>query len=142
LSRAKIREGIFDGSQIRKLIMDNSFTDGMTKIEEDAWNTLQEAVNTFLGNTKDHLYKEIERNMLDKYKLLGCNMSLKLNFLASHLDYFPPNLGVVSEEQGERFHQDLKDVERRYQGRWNVNMMADYCWSIAREGPSKEHSRS
>ena len=52
--------------------------------------------------------------MLDKFKLLVCNMSLKLHFLASHLDYFPPNLGAV---QGETFHQDLKDVERRYQGR-------------------------
>jgi hypothetical protein len=80
--------------------------------------------------------------MLDKFKLLGCNMSLKLHFLGSHLDYFPPNLVAISEEQGERFHQDLKDVERRYQGRWDVNMMADYCWSIARDDPSREHSRS
>jgi len=78
--------------------------------------------------------------MLDKFKLLGCKMSLKLHFLASHLDYFPPNLGAVREEQGERLHQDLKDVERRYQGRWDVNMMADYCWSIARDDVSREHS--
>ena len=55
--------------------------------------------------------------MLEKFKLLGCNMSLMLHFLASHLDYFPPNLGAVSEEQVKRFHQDLKDVERRNQGR-------------------------
>jgi hypothetical protein len=80
--------------------------------------------------------------MLDKYKLLGCNMSLKLHFLASLLDYFHPNLGDLSEEQGERFHQYLKDVERRYQGRWDVNMMADYCWSIARDDPSRQHSRT
>jgi len=76
-------------------MMDDSFTDTTTEIEEDAWNA----------------FKEIVRNILDKFKLLGCNMSLKLHFLASHLDYFPPNLGAVSEEQGERFHQDLKDVE-------------------------------
>jgi transcription elongation factor GreA-like protein len=69
-------------------------------------------------------------------------MSLKLHFLASHLDYFPPNLVAVSEEQGERFHQDLKDVKRRYQERWNVNMMADYCWSIVRDDPSREHTRT
>jgi hypothetical protein len=69
-------------------------------------------------------------------------MSLKLNFFVSHLDYFPPNLGAVSEGQGERFHQDLKNVERRYQGRWDVNMMADYCWSIASNDPSREHSRT
>jgi hypothetical protein len=39
-------------------------------------------------------------------------MSLKLHFLESRLDYFPPNLGAVSEEQGERFHRVLKDIER------------------------------
>jgi hypothetical protein len=76
---------------------------------------------------------------MGKFKLLGCNMSLKLNFLVSHLGYFPLSLGAVSEEQGERFHQDLKDVERRYQGHWDVNMMADYCRSIARDNPFREH---
>jgi hypothetical protein len=37
------------------------------------------------------------------------------------------NLGAVSEEQGECFHQDINKLERRYQGWWNVNMMGDYC---------------
>jgi hypothetical protein len=92
-------------------MMDDSFTDTMTEIEEVTWNTLKEVLKTFLGNIKNPLYKEIVRNMLDKFKILGCNMSLKLHSLASHLDYFPPNLGAVSEEQDERFHQDLKDVE-------------------------------
>jgi hypothetical protein len=134
---------MFDGPQIRKLMMDDdSFTDTITAIQEDAWNSFKEVVNTFLRNIKDPLYKEIVRNMLNKFKLLVCNINLKLHFLASRLDYFPPDLGVVSEEQGERFHQDLKDVERRYQGRWDVNMMADFCWSIARDDPSREHSSS
>jgi hypothetical protein len=114
----------------------------MTEIEEDAWNVFKEVVKKFRGNVKDPLYKEIVRNMLDKFKLLCCKMSLKLHFLASHLDYFPPNLGAVSEEQSKRFHQDMKDVERRYQGRWDENMMADYCWSIARDDTSREHSRA
>jgi hypothetical protein len=142
LSHAKVREGIFDGPQIRKLMMDDSFTDTVTEIEEDAWNAFKKFVKKFLGNIKDPLSKETVRNMLDNFKLLGCKMSLKLNFLAPHLDYFPPNLGAVSEEQGEMFHQELKDVERRYQGRWDVNMMADYCWSIARDDASREHSRA
>ncbi|GBL79247.1 hypothetical protein AVEN_92469-1 [Araneus ventricosus] len=38
-----------------------------------------------------------------------------------------------SEEQGERFHQDVRDIERRYQGRWDVNMLADYYWMLRRE---------
>jgi hypothetical protein len=33
------------------------------------------------------------------------------------LDYFPANLGAVSEEQGERFHQDMKEMERRLSGK-------------------------
>jgi hypothetical protein len=73
--------------------------------------------------------------MLDKFKELGCNMSLKVHFLDSHLDYFPANIGAISEEQGERFHQDIKEMERRYQGRWNMNMMADYCWMLQQEVP-------
>jgi hypothetical protein len=40
-------------------------------------------------------------------------MSLKVHFLDSHLDYFPANLGAISEELGERFHQDIKEMERR-----------------------------
>jgi hypothetical protein len=43
------------------------------------------------------------------------------------LQNFSENLGAVSEEQGEPFRQDIKEMERRHQGRWNVNMMGDYC---------------
>ncbi|GFX82409.1 uncharacterized protein TNCV_2870901 [Trichonephila clavipes] len=87
----------------------------------------------FLGNKNDPNYKALVAELLQKYKILGCNMSVKVHFLHSHLDYFPENLGAVNEEQGERFHQDIKEMERRYQGRWNVNMMADYCWMLKRD---------
>jgi hypothetical protein len=40
LSHAKISEGIFYGPQIRKVMMDDNFTDTMTEIEEDAWNMM------------------------------------------------------------------------------------------------------
>ncbi|KAL7630004.1 UNVERIFIED_CONTAM: hypothetical protein RMT77_019877 [Armadillidium vulgare] len=60
-------------------------------------------------------------------------MSIKIHYLHSHLDNFPENLGDVSDEQGERFHQDIKTMEERYQGRWNSHMMADYCWSLMRQ---------
>ena len=38
-------------------------------------------------------------------------MSIKLHFLHFHIDFFPENLGAVSEEQGERFHQDIKFIQ-------------------------------
>ncbi|GBN47243.1 hypothetical protein AVEN_185521-1, partial [Araneus ventricosus] len=68
-------------------------------------------------------------------------MSLKVHLLDSHLDYFPENLGEVSEEQDEIFHQDIKEMERRYQGKWNVSMIADYCRMLERDNPCKFHKR-
>jgi len=46
-------------------------------------------------------------------------MNLKLHFLKSHFQHFPDNLGHYSEKQEERFHQDIKEMERRYQGKWD-----------------------
>ena len=68
-------------------------------------------------------------------------MSIKVHYLHNHLDRFPENLGDYSEEQGERFHQDIKTMEERYQGRWDTHMMADYCWSLQRDCPTKLHAR-
>ena len=64
---------------------------------------------------------------------MGCNMSLKIYFLESHLDIFPENLGEVSDEHGERFSQDIMAREKQYQGKWTSSMSADYCWTLKRE---------
>ncbi|GBP42315.1 Organic cation transporter protein [Eumeta japonica] len=65
------------------------------------------------GNHKAPNYEEIVQNMLTNFQTLGANMSIKLHYLRNHLDKFPDNLGNYSEEQGERFHQDLKVMEER-----------------------------
>lgn len=62
----------------------------------------------------------------------------KIAFTYSHLDEFPENFIDVSEEQGERFHQGIKDMERRFYGRWSVTcvivtMMVDFCWMLKYE---------
>lgn len=141
LSNEKIKAGVFDGPQIRQLIKDEHFTETMTELERNAWLAFKNIVKDFLGNTRAPNYIEIVQQLLESFKKLGCNMSIKVHFLHSHLANFPENLGAVSDEQGERFHQDLKVMEARYQGRWDVSMMADYCWSIKRECPQTEHSR-
>ncbi|ESO10001.1 hypothetical protein HELRODRAFT_167838 [Helobdella robusta] len=47
-----------------------------------------------------------------------------------HLN-FPTNFVAMSdEEQGERFHQDINTMERRYKGRWNTSMIANYPWCV------------
>jgi len=62
-------------------------------------------------------------------------MSLKIHFLHSHLNFFPEKCGAVNDEPRERFHQDISSMEKRYQGKWNWAMLADYCWALARGCP-------
>jgi hypothetical protein len=95
----------------------------------------------FLGNHKAENYHEIVSDLLTACKAMGCNMSLKVHFLGSHLDFFPENLGAVSDEHGERFHQDIYNVEKRYQGKWSLSILADYCWTLKRDVPQVTYSR-
>ena len=130
LSYEKIKAGVFDGPQIRALVQDHEFITKMNEKEKSAWLSFKAVIKNFLGNKKADNYEILVARMLFAFRELGCNMSLKVHFLFSHLHRFPQNLGAVSDEQGERFHQDFKTMEERYQGRWDKRMMADYCWSI------------
>jgi len=79
------------------------------------------------------------QDLLTLYKAMGCNMSLKNHFLESHLDFFSENLSEVSDENGERFHQDIVATEKRYRGKWTSNMLADYCWTMKRDVPDAKY---
>ena len=68
-------------------------------------------------------------------------MFVKMHFLCLHLDYIPDNCGGYTKEQGKRSHQDLRQMEERYQGYWEVNMLADYCWCLKRDLPDSMHRR-
>ena len=65
-----------------------------------------------------------------------------LHFLHSHLNFFPPNLGAVSDEHRERFHQDITKMESNYQGKWNSGMMGDFCWMLLHDIPEEKYTRS
>ena len=130
----KLKAGIFDGPDIRKLMQDENFIFSMNLYEADAWWGFVGVVQNFLGNRTAANFEEVVQNMLDAYQRLGANMSIKVStsFLLT---------GNVGDEQGERFHQDIKEMETRYQRRWDARMMADYCWSIKRDNPKANHSR-
>ena len=121
ISEAKLKEGIFVGPQIREVLKE------LTSIELSAWKAFKWLCANFFCNKKSPSFKTGVENLLEAYKEMGCRMSLKIHFLHSHLDFFPANLGAVSDEQDERFHQDIQAMEVRYQGFWNEGMMADYC---------------
>ena len=98
-------------------------------------------MQNFLGNHKAPNYREIVGELLRSYQDMGCNMSLKIHFLDSHLDFFPDNLGAVSDEHGERFHQDISALEKRYQGQSGARMLSDYCWTMKRDVSDAKHRR-
>jgi len=130
VSDAKIKEGIFIGPQIRELMQDKEFIEDLNETERNAWLSFKRICKDFLGNHKAANCQGIVQDPLTSYKAMGCNMSLKIHFLESHFDFFPENLGEVSDEHGERFHQDILVTEKRYQGKWTSNMLADYCWTL------------
>jgi hypothetical protein len=70
---------------------DAAFINKMNDVKCQAWNAFIEGVKNFLGDVNPH-YKEIVENMLEKLRVYGCNMSLKLHLLHSHLLLLPRQL--------------------------------------------------
>jgi len=137
----KLKAGIFDGPQISIIINDCDSPNSMNEKESCAWSAFVETVKNFLRNRKAVNYKGIVAKLLSTLQDTGANMSIKLHFLYSHLDRFPENRGDLSDEQGERFHQDISEMEVRHQGRWDAAMLADYCWLIKRDDAFAIQSR-
>lgn len=69
----------------------------------------------FLDGKKARNYAELVTNMLTVFRNHGCNVTIKMHYLLSNRDRFPENLGTVSDELWERFYQDLKEMETRFQ---------------------------
>jgi hypothetical protein len=82
--------------------------------EKAAWKSFQKFSIGFLGNFKVANFREFVQDLMDSYEQLGCNMSLKMHFLFSHLDLFLLKCGGVSDEHGESFHQGILVTEHRY----------------------------
>lgn len=92
----------------------------------------------FLGIKKSANYKDLVETLHDSLHLLGCNMSIKIRFLTTNVDEFPANLGDVSDENDEHFHQDIKVIKERYQDthtRWQTT------GGVLKETVNMKHSR-
>lgn len=133
ISTLKIKSGVFNGPQIRELLANEEFEQHLNNREKSAWKAFGNVVHGFLGNQKDPNYRNIITDMLNSYHAIGARMSLKMHFLKSHLEMFPENLGRYSDEHGEKFHQDIESIENRFNGRFEVEMLGEYCWTLLRE---------
>ena len=111
----------------------DTFKTKLDTVEKRAWESYIALCDNFLGNNRSADYVAVVNNFLTAYNDMGCNMSIKIHFLHSHLNFFPDNLGQFSDEQGERFHQEMASIEKRIDGKNKINMLANYCWSLKRE---------
>lgn len=128
---AKIRDGCFNGSEIDKIVRrESEFATHLNKRKKACFVAIVKLIKNFFGNEKASNYKVLVNNLRTAFVNLDVTMSTKLHYLFAHLDKFPPNLGLASEQSGERFHKELKSLKTRYQNNL-IGALADFCWSKA-----------
>ena len=116
-----------------KLVKSDLFEHLLKDTEKSVWLTFKAVCLNFLQNVKPEHYMELVEDLLNAYRTMGCSMSLKIHLLHSYLDFFPPNLNTLSDEYGERLHQDISTMEKRFAGRSSQNMLADCCLNLTEE---------
>ena len=67
----KFRAGIFDGTQIRKLMKDPMFDEVSNKAKHFTWQPLKSVVTNFLGNHKSIEYKKEIEELLKSFHQVG-----------------------------------------------------------------------
>ncbi|GBN26043.1 hypothetical protein AVEN_233049-1 [Araneus ventricosus] len=92
LSEAKIKEGTFVGPQIRQIFKDSTFLKHLNRKEKRSWFAFKNVCMNFLGSKKSDDYVAHVEELLSAYKAMLWNMSLKVLYLHSHLDFSPENL--------------------------------------------------
>lgn len=97
--------------------------------QQIAWDAVKAVIESVLGKHREPTYVVFVQNMLDSFENIGVHMSLKIHFLNSHMDFFARQLATESDEHGERFHQEIMQMEERYRGKFLDRMLADFCWS-------------
>jgi hypothetical protein len=141
LSAEKTKTGVFIGPQISQLFEDDYFECDLSDSEKTAWKSFQNVSTRLLGNVQAADFRQFVEYLLNSHEELWCNMSLKTHFLHSHMDFFPPKCGALSEEHGGRFHHDISAMEQRYKSTWTSAMLADYCSMVKIDAADAEYKR-
>ena len=108
ISEAKVKGGIFVGSQIRRMLASEELEEQMYDLEKNDWQAFRMIVEGFFGNHRRDDYAMVVSNLIESYEKLGCRMSLKLHLLHSLLNFFLDNLENVSEEHSKSFTKIFK----------------------------------
>jgi len=92
-ARTKIKEGIFADPQVKQVFQDRHFENKLNDAERGVWDAFKKACSNFWEIKKSENYVEIVEDLLFSYLAVGCNMSWKIHFLQSHLDFFSGKYG-------------------------------------------------
>jgi hypothetical protein len=136
ISTAELEEGIFMGTQIRE------FLESLIYLERSGWESLKWVCSDFLGRMKSPDFSDGIQTLTNMYKEMGFSLVNLGAFLRSLFDFFPENLGEVSDKQGEHFHQDFNSTEHNCPGFWKDSVLADIVPGCNRHSaPQKEDIR-
>jgi len=116
ISDVKIKEGVFVGPSVRKLIQDIRSKDHLNEAEKAPWKSHQNDTTNFGEIIRQKTIMIWCLILENSTQVWGCYMSLEVHFLDSHLEFFPENIGEVSDQHRERFHQFISTMIKRYQG--------------------------
>ena len=81
------------------------FEDHVSEVEKSSVEIIQKYHYQFSffgggGNHKAQNYRDTVADLAKSYKDVGCNMSLRVHFLDSHLDLLLENTGALNDEHG------------------------------------------
>ena len=70
-------------------------------------------------------------------------MTFELHFLQSQFYEFVRKIGDFSEEEGEKFRQDIQELKSQFEEvGWNISTVTDYCWMLKRETVPEKRRRT
>lgn len=87
------------------------------------WDSFLLIVQNFLESRRAENYSDLINNTLATFQRIGCQMSLKMHIMYSHLYFFSVYLAALNNEYCERFYQNRWNQRQRW-----CNTMGDYCW--------------
>ena len=139
ISKAKLKESILIGSEIRELMKDGEFLSRLASVELEVWNSLVKAVHKFLGNNKSHDYEKVVQQTVTNFRALDCRMSIKLHFLGSQL--FSHESRSLQRGTGRKVPSEYLYYGKAVSETMECRMMADYCWSLKRSNTAPDYRR-
>jgi hypothetical protein len=107
------------GQQIRK-IRAYVFIATSSEVERGAWRAFKAVTTNFLRSSKVENYESFVE-LVKAYRVIRCKMSLRINFLDSHL---------------KLFHQEISMMEKQYQGKWSPRCVP---LTLVRDAPEAKY---